>query len=278
MRGTNTISRLLRLRLFLRDAVWLPLYFFICSGLVLPFLFVETCLADDAILEVLYFERPPYYVTKHDNPSGFLLERALSVMQKAGISVRTRSLPVKRILNIVKDGQENVVTVGWFKNDERLGWAKFSRWLYQDQPLVALHTRDSKLGLGGESTVDALLSNPQLCLGLLDGFSYGVAVDEKIRTFNPTKFILSGDQVQLIKMLSAKRVDYILVAPEEVSYLLAGANLKEKNFSFTLLTDMPEGNYRYLMYSRAVSNDVIQRIDEAIERSQSNDLIKKGPQ
>lgn len=217
-------------------------------------------------LTVLYMERPPYYATHDGKPAGFLLEQALAAFHEAGLEVTTKVLPVKRILQIVRDGQEQVATVGWFKNAERTQWARFSTVLYRDQPLLALHKADAGQGLGDEAALRSLLQDKELVLGVLDGFSYGERVDAMIAEHAVNRFVLSGDQVQLIRMLGAGRIDYILVAPEEVSYLLGQARYREVEFGFTLLNDVPEGNRRYIMYSRAVPSSVIRRVDEAIDR------------
>ncbi|GFM38437.1 substrate-binding periplasmic protein [Desulfovibrio psychrotolerans] len=238
--------------------------------LVLHILFVFFCLsgrADAQVIEVLYMERPPYYYTKDHKPAGFLLEQSLRVFQKAGVEVRVRSLPAKRILQIVQEGQAQVAAIGWFKSKDRLAWASFSSPLYRDQPLIALHRKKAKDGLGETSSLSDLFTNPQLRLGVLDGYSYGDQVDDSIRRLSPPRFVLSGDQVQLVRMLAAGRVDYMLIAPEEVSHLLLSAGENERDFSFTLLADVPEGNTRYIMFSRSVSPEIIRRVNLVLQEA-----------
>ncbi len=237
---------------------------------VLHILFAFFCLsgrAEAQVIEVLYMERPPYYHTQNNQPAGFLLEQSLRAFRQAGVEVKIRSLPAKRILQIVREGQTQVAAIGWFKSKDRLAWASFSSPLYRDQPLIALHRKKAKDGLGETSSLSDLFTNPQLRLGVLDGYSYGDQVDDSIRRLSPPRFVLSGDQVQLVRMLAAGRVDYMLVAPEEVSHLLLSAGENERDFSFTLLADVPEGNTRYIMFSRSVSPEIIRRVNLVLQEA-----------
>lgn len=218
-------------------------------------------------LLVLYMERPPYYFTSQEGkPSGFLLEQALAVFAKAGVPVRTRSLPAKRIVQIVKEEQSNAASVGWFMTEERLQWGVFSSLLYQDQPLVALHRKGILGGEGKELALSDLLRDRSIVLGVIDGFSYGESVDETIASYSPRLFALAGDQLQLVKMLGAGRIDYILAAPEEVHFLISQAGLQEDEFDFTLLRDVPVGNSRYILFSKAVDASTIQKVNDVLNQ------------
>jgi polar amino acid transport system substrate-binding protein len=239
------------------------------AGFMLMFLFMlqSSALCAEPLL-VLYMERPPYYYTSREGkPSGFLLEQALAVFASAGVPVRTRSLPAKRIVQMLKEEQLNAASVGWFMTEERRHWGVFSSVLYQDQPLVAVHRKGVLSGEGEEVALSDLLKDRTVVLGAIDGFSYGESVDESIRTYSPRQFMLAGDQLQLVKMLGAGRIDYILAAPEEVHYLLSQAGLREDEFDFTLLRDVPAGNSRYILFSSMVDSLIIQKVNDVLNEN-----------
>ncbi|GFM34074.1 transporter substrate-binding domain-containing protein [Desulfovibrio subterraneus] len=235
-------------------------------GFIWMFLFMlHTPAMSAEPLLVLYMERPPYYYTsKEGKPSGFLLEQAMAVFAKAGVPFRTRSLPAKRIVQMLKEEQLNAASVGWFMTEERRQWGVFSSLLYHDQPLVALHRKGVLNGKDGEIDLSDLLKDRNVTLGVIDGFSYGESVDESIKEYSPRRFVLVGDQVQLAKMLGAGRIDYILAAPEEVHYLLSQAGLREDEFGFTLLRDVPGGNSRYILFSKAVDASTIRKVNDVL--------------
>ncbi len=216
-------------------------------------------------LTVYYMERPPYYVTEDGRARGTLNDIAEKVLSAAAIPHRFDVLPAKRILEILAQPDAYACSVGWFKTPERDAYARFSRPIYRNRPILPLARRDAALAMQGMS-LDDILSNKRFVLGALDGFSYGTGLDARIAQAGTRIYRFSGTQKQLVRMLAADRIDYMLVSPEETPLLLSDAGIPTENLSLVEAANAEPGNLRHLMCSKAVPEETMRRMNEAITR------------
>ena len=80
----------------------------------------------------------------------------------------------------------------------------------------------------------------------------------------PNDYKISGEQKQLVRLLSIQRISFMLIAPEEIDTLIYSANLEPGKFLSIQLNDIPNGNKRYIMCNKHVSDEVMKRINDAI--------------
>lgn len=221
-------------------------------------------------LKVFYLEFPPYYYTAHDGrPDGFLLKKADAIFRKAGIEPRYESLSAKRILQEMRT-VEPVCSIGWFKTPQRERFAQFSRPIYQNKPLEAMFLKKNAQRFADKETLSELLLDERLALGLVGGYSLGQVVDGLIAESAANPRLVAGGYPQLVRMLAAERFSYLIVAPEEADTLVRKNYLAPDLFQVKALSDVPAGNYRYFMFSKAVSKSLVSRIDRAILSVEKN--------
>jgi polar amino acid transport system substrate-binding protein len=67
-------------------------------------------------------------------------------------------------------------------------------------------------------------------------------------------------------MLAKERMTYLLVAPEEISTLITSNKLNTADFTVFRLADIPAGNKRYIMCSKGVDQEVIDKINLSIQK------------
>jgi len=214
-------------------------------------------------LQVSYIERPPYYFTKNHKPTGFLLDLQKKIFDDADINVQFVSLPAKRALKRVKNPSNQHCSIGWFKTTKRKKFANFTRPIYQNKPLFLVIKKKNSSLFKKYTTLKEVFLNKTLSFAKIDGFSYGIIVDELIKNLSPKFYTITGEQQQLIRMLNKERMTYILVAPEEIEMLLKSNRLDSDDFKFINLTDIPFGNKRYLMCSKGVKKEVINNINKS---------------
>ena len=218
-------------------------------------------------IRVYYMERPPYYVTNDGQATGLLNAIARAVFDDARVAYQFSVLPPKRILEEIARPEARVCSVGWFSSPERETYARFSRPIYRNLPMLPLVRSDLAASLRGRSLRD-ILADQGLVLGVLDGFSYGFELDGLIGSLATGRYSFAGTQNQLVRMLAAGRIDYILISPEEVAHLLADAGLQDGQLVLVEATHALAGNVRHLMCSRGVGDDVMKRLDTSITRLQ----------
>lgn len=217
-------------------------------------------------LKVYYFERPPYYFTEQGRVSGFLVELVRKILEDAGIEASYEVMPSKRIIAEIKDRNIFACSIGWFKNPEREKFANFTLPIYQNRPIVALATRHNRYLIEIYTTLKEMLSDRSIKLGVISGFSYGAYIDQAIKDFSPEMESVNGDQLQLVKMLSAGRITYMLIAPEEIEALIFSAGLNTESFVGVSLSDIPSGNLRYIMCGKGVDEKILGRINRSIQK------------
>ena len=218
-------------------------------------------LGDDIIL--YYHERNPYYVTTGNQATGLFADRAAEAFEKAGIGYQWRETPAKRQLDQIRWNICRACAVGWFKTAERETFARFTRPIYQDRPMVAITRADNERLMSGRS-LDTALAGRTLILLRKDGYSYGAYLDEKIKKHNPRQVITSAGNLSMLKMIQAHRADYFFITEEEARAVLTYSGLPAYEFKYIRFTDMPVGNKRYIMCSNRVESEIMDRLNRAI--------------
>lgn len=233
--------------------------------LVACVLFSQYRLACAADLTLYYYDRPPYTISNpNGRPTGYLIERTERALDKAGVSYEWKFSSVNRIFTDLKEGQLQVCSPGWYTSPERRNYARFTKAIYHDLPLVGLARSDSFLP--ESTTAAALLSRTDITIIIKQSVVYGAYLDPllaKIPDANVLK--TSTDFPRSVKMIRAKRADLAIVAQEEIDTFIKNADLDINDFKVIHFTDVPGVEYRYILCSQAVSPDLITRINKAID-------------
>ena len=235
-------------------------------SLLLAVLFAPLAASAEDRLKLLYEDRPPYYVTENDGKvRGLAIDPVAAALAKAGIGPVWRVTSAKRQITAIQANREPVCSPGWFKKPEREAFAKFSDPIYQDRPQVIV-TRTDNAPRINHGTLEKLLQDPNLTMGVKLGYSYGQFIDGLIERLEPVTMRSSQDTGGLIRMLVGRRFDYMLAAPEEFSSLVERLGIAGKDIVSITLSDIPAGNRRYLMCSKQVSGEWLARFNAALAK------------
>ncbi len=236
------------------------------SGLLVGLFFV-LYLPSSSYAEKLnagYLEFPPYcYTAENGTANGTLILLAARIFNKAGVEFRYQRLPARRILLNIKHF-DNFASVGWFKNPEREEFATFSLPIYKNKPIGLLVRFKDRYKFSRYSTMESLLANTNFKIGHIHGHSAGVYLEPLLQKYPGNVAKISGTKLQMVKMLIAERVDAIILAPEELPVLVQKSGFSKKEFAHVSFKDIPEGNKRYLIFSKSVAPETISRINKAI--------------
>ncbi len=225
-------------------------------------------------LRVLYFERPPYYMTTNSGPSGIVMDRVVKVFKMAKINVTYEVSSINRILNSFKRGEKNICSPGWFMSSKRRKFAKFSIAIYQNRPMVLL-TRKNYDKLKKYHTLDDIFKDYTLTWGRIRSFSYTPYIDKLARKLKPPVVEIDGTQIDLIRMLYWERFSYMLISPEEINTLIKLSGFKRDEFMVLKLEDIKEGSKRYIMFSKDVPDNLIKIINKYILILGNSDFLLK---
>ena len=210
-----------------------------------------------------YFPRPPYVYQEGGQLVGLTGAVAAAAFRSAGITTTVQDTPASRFLVIVKRDDGLDCGIGWFKNPEREEFGKFTKAIYQDEAMAALTVPDNTR-ISTADSVESVLANKDLKLLVKQSFSYGKTLDAMMERLQPNRQIATVENVQMVKMIQARRADYMLISPEESVATIAAAGYQPNDFKLLRLVNMPKGESRYILCSKSVPDELIVRINAAI--------------
>lgn len=235
------------------------IYFVLCLGVAS---LSAPCQAQERI-SLLYNERPPYQISHADGSvSGLTATPVMEAFRNAGIAFSWEKIPTNRQLSMIKENLVPVCGIGWFKNPDRLSFAKFTKAIYRDKPTIVI-ANASFVATEGMRLAD-LLAISQVQLLVKDKYSYGPYIDELLLRLKPVLVPTTAENLGMIKMIKAGRADIMLASEEEADYFVTQAGYTLAEFKLMKFSDLPAGEKRYLMCSKNVADALIERLNKAI--------------
>jgi polar amino acid transport system substrate-binding protein len=215
-------------------------------------------------IDVVITSRPPYYVVDGNGVvSGIVASPAIEVFKMAGLDIQWEAASFKRQLKIIEDNKKQICGIGWFKTPEREKFAKFTEYIYQNKPFIALIRSDNH-AVAAHRSLRSLMNDQALKMGGKLGFSYGATVDGLIDELAPKSVTTDQTNVGMARMLIGKRFDYMISSPEEAAHLIGSFSTGSEEFTMLKFLDLPSESKRYILCSQSVSDGVIERLNTAI--------------
>jgi len=217
-----------------------------------------------AQVKLHFNERPPYTFTKDGQLSGLIGSPAEAAFKAAGIQYTLALTPVSRQLMIIKNNVGLDCAVNWFKNDERETFGKFTKPLYQDKARIALTgAKNTKVKGGG--TIESVLGDKTINLLVKQGYSYGKVLDDLIEKLEPTKIVVTAENVPMLKMIQANHGDLMFISQEEANGLIVAAGINAADIREINFSNAPKGEIRYILCSKRVPDEIINKLNSAIK-------------
>lgn len=221
-------------------------------------------LGADVPLDILYQDRPPYYVTTaHGIVTGLVAGPVREALDRAAIATTWKVRPGKRQIETIRQNTRAICSPGWFKMPAREAFSKFNDPIHKDRPqLVILLTGDVR-ALPHQTLAD-LFKDSTRVFGAKLAYSYCPYVDGLIASTAPRIQHTPQDVSGMVRMLIGRRFDYMLAAGEEFDSLQANQSAAG-SITGIELSDIPPGNRRYLMCSKSVPDAILARFNTALQ-------------
>lgn len=214
-------------------------------------------------LDIIYEERPPYIVNTQSTIEGFVATPLMKSLANANITYTLKEKPSKRHLHEIKANRKPICAIGWFKNPVREKFAQYTKPLYQDKP-TGIITRKSHPLISANLTIDELLNNKKIIMLSKDSYSYGNFIDNKISEYQTKKRDVRSGNITMLTLVAKKRADFMFISYEEANSLLK-THPEKANLRYVALSNMPEGNKRYLICSFQVDKNTIEKINSNLK-------------
>lgn len=238
--------------------------------LVLPTLLLAGAAgAQPLALTIEYRDKPPYTFTEGGRPAGFLMERTVKLLKRAGIPAHFVEVPIRRTLMNLQANQAPLCAPGLYKNPEREAFARFSLPMHRDRPHVVLAHASVAAQIRAIPRVAQLFADTTLQPGQLEGVSYGAQFDQYLATAARPPIRAQLTVMQLARMVGAHRVDYMLIDEEDLGWLRRDPEFTPLPLVRIAFGDAPRGELRYLACSQLVPPQTMDRINQAIREAMS---------
>jgi polar amino acid transport system substrate-binding protein len=236
----------------------------ICAALLATFLllFVSLLRAEEVI--TLHFtDRAPFTeLTPDGSVVGLVADEGVHAFTIAELPFVWQVSSMKRILHTLQQPTGQNCAIGFFKTPEREQYAKYTKPIFRDGPTVLIARKEIALQSAGK--LEDILAIPNLRVLVKGSYSYGPTVDALLIKVKPKLIVADTEVRQMVEMLKADRSDILISTEEEANYLINEADRGRRTLNILSLTGMPAGEYRYILCSKAVADDVIERLNRAI--------------
>ena len=213
-------------------------------------------------LEIIYDTRAPYVIENKDSISGLVATPLIEALNNADIKYTLKKEPSKRHLLQIKANKKGLCVVGWFKNPKREKFGLYTKPLYQDEPMGILANASSGIKNGIE--VNKLFDTTDISILVKSSYSYGKFIDKKLKTSKLKINVTATTNNKMISMIAKRRADFMFISFEEVKVLLKNHKYK-KRVRFIKVSDMPQGNKRYLFCSKKATPIFIEKVNKFIK-------------
>jgi len=243
----------------------------------------NTSSAAENKIAIYYYDRAPYRIrVSNHNASGILVDITKLAFQKARINFIFRDRPFKRAMIELKNPNTIGCIPGIYKTPEREEvYLYTNKAILQEKPMAIVINKKDTNSLPINPTIKELFTS-KLIMGVYSGFSYGKWLDNKIDEYKPTTSVVTFSKKQgtttsanIIEMISINRINYTLMAPIEARWLLKTINDLKDKVDLLAIKNTPDANSRYLVCSKAIGNDNLERINKAISEIIDSDEYTK---
>jgi polar amino acid transport system substrate-binding protein len=212
-----------------------------------------------------FSERPPYVYIKDGQLSGLIGSPAEAAFKAAGVQYTLALTPTERQIRMIKNNVGLDCTAsGALKTEEREAFGKFSKPIYQDKARIAItSSKNTKVRDG--STIESALGDKAINLLVKQGYSYGKALDDLIEKMQPTKIVVTAENIQMLRMIRAERADLMFISQEEADSVIVAAGINAADIRKIHFSNAPNGETRYIFCSKRVPDEIINKLNSAIK-------------
>lgn len=221
--------------------------------------------AAEELLTVAWRTKPPYQYLENGMEKGPLLERARQVFTQAQIRSQFIDEPGNRIWSNFSSGVKNYCSFDWYRIPERESLVQFSRPFNRSPPYTVLASPAAAKQVSAHRSLNSLLADPSLTLGMIDAASYGPELDGMIRQGKNRIERSMVLPMILARMVGANRASYMFIDRTDWEYLKASEENLYQGQLFEL-EGVPAGLDSYIVCSKDVAPEQMLRINAAIQK------------
>lgn len=217
-----------------------------------------------APINLHYVQRPPYMMASTNGLTGLTGGAAAQAFKAAAIPFELKETPFVRQLRMLETNSGQDCMIGMFKTPQRESFARFTKPIYRDKMQIILTAQSNAHRFEGLRTLEDVFKDKSLLLLAKLGYSYGDAMDTRVAELAPTTRKTTDENLLMVKAIKLHMADYMIMAPEEANQAILAAGFKDSEFAQIKVENMPPTEFRHIMCSKSVPDEVIKRLNAAI--------------
>lgn len=209
--------------------------------------------------------KAPYQYLESGVEKGYLLEQAQQIFAQAQIRTQFSVVPSKRIWSNFSSGIKNYCSFDWYRNPEREMLVQFSEVLHLTPPYSILVGPTAASQIAAHTTLQSLMADPNLTLGVVDSVTYGTELDAMISTSKNKIERNSVLPMIMARMVAANRASYMFIDKREWEHL----RNNDPYLQQTKIVDLPgtpAGKNSYIVCSKDIPAEQMLRINAALQK------------
>ena len=224
--------------------------------------FFITCSAQESILVIGFNNKPPFFYWENHEPKGILVASAKRILERSGVTYQFEEIPFLRTIAYLKQAKPNFAALGYNKTPERDEFSVFSKPIYRDSTAVVLVRSGDANRMRAYPSFESLIDSGEFTFGGKEGNSY--PIDEQLKRLGKNDRRFQVEPPMLAQLLVAGRFDFMILFPEELEPALEESKINRESIEVFHFADMPPGQLRYILFSKATDPKIISKINKAI--------------
>ncbi|APJ03449.1 substrate-binding periplasmic protein [Silvanigrella aquatica] len=246
------------------------------------FLFINNTLkaspTDAIILD--FFERPPYFILVKGNNTisdGVVFHIVEKIFKTAKIPYQYEMVPFPRTVLKIKKNDTKICALSVYKNKDREEFSYFTSPIFHDKKTIFVYRKGDERFNNLKVTDDVFIKSDLKYLAKI-GFSQGEYLDQMLFKYKQIKpmdnqnpkaigvVYTSSDINSMFSDILNKKADYMLSGRNEAEFLIQNDNKLKSGLAIKEFKDQPPGEFRYIMCSKNVGIETINKLNEAIKK------------
>ena len=213
-------------------------------------------------IEFGFNSKPPLFFFEEDRAHGDVVDVVRQACLLAELKCGFVELPFKRVMVYLEQRRPGFAALGFSKTPEREKFVTFSEPVWRDaRPVLLVRAGDKKAFQAYTSLAD-MVKRSAFVFGGKAGNVY--PIDEHLRAMGARDTRFSGEAQRFPLLLVAKRFDFTLMFPSELTAALNVSGVVPASVEVMTYPDMPTGAERYLLFSKEVPLAMVKKLDAAL--------------
>lgn len=213
-------------------------------------------------IEFGFNNKPPLFYFEHGKAVGDVVDITRQACTLAGLKCGFVELPFQRVMAYLEQRRPGFAALGFSKSPQREAFATFSEPIWRDaSPILLVRAADKKAFQSYASLADMVARSRYVFGGKL-GNVY--PIDEQLRALRERDIRFSGEAQRFPLLLVFGRFDFTMLYLPEVLPALQASAVVPSAVEIVTYPDMPRGAERYLLFSKEVAPDIVQKLNVAL--------------